>query len=419
MKITAVRTVLLTGPSTNDPFLAEARQLRSAALVEVEGEDGTVGVGETYAGYFCPELVPAAVDFFAPIVIGQGLDLDAGDESIRGAIHQLWQRMYRCGNYWCRVGFGAAVLSGVEAALWDLAGKVLGKPVYELLGGAHEPKLPCYATGGPSNYPPERLAEKADYYLNLGFQGLKIGTGAWVAGEGWYEPRGLQETVQFEREKIERLRHQVGPLIRILVDGHMGNSPAGVWDLNTAQAVLKALEPFDIFLFEEPLPYTDPDAYAALVKSTAAPVAGGECLSAPCEWQPYVSRRAFDIGQPDASWVGGLGPFLEIARLFDADQKSIATHAWGAGASLMQNIHAGFAAPNTCILEVPPAYGPLHSELIGDSFVMEDGFVLPPQTPGLGIVLSERVKKKYPFIPGSGEFNSVPGKVLNDQLRRS
>jgi galactonate dehydratase len=80
----------------------------------------------------------------------------------------------------------------------------------------------------------------------------------------------------------------------------------------------------------------------------------------------------------------------------------------------MQNVHCGFAAGNTMILEVPPAFGPLHTEIVGDSFVMRDGRVFPPQTPGLGIQLTDVIKQKYPFVPGSGEFTSVPGKQLKD-----
>ena len=105
MRITDVRTVLLTGPSTDDPF--ETRRRRSAAFIEVHTDAGLVGLGETYAGYFCPEAVPAIVEFFAPVVIGQGVD----------DIDELWRRMFRCGNFWYRTGLGAIVLTGIEAAL--------------------------------------------------------------------------------------------------------------------------------------------------------------------------------------------------------------------------------------------------------------------------------------------------------------
>ena len=126
MKITDVRTVLLTGPSTNDPFLREARKVRSAAFIEIHTDRTWTGLGETYAGYYCPEAVPAIVDFFKPILLGQTVE----------NIPELWERMYHCGNFWCRVGLGAIVLTGIEAALWDLKGKLLGQPVHALLGGA-------------------------------------------------------------------------------------------------------------------------------------------------------------------------------------------------------------------------------------------------------------------------------------------
>jgi L-alanine-DL-glutamate epimerase-like enolase superfamily enzyme len=138
MTITDVRTTLLTGPCTNDPFLREARKLRSAAFVEIFTDVGTVGIGETYAGYFCPEAVPVIVDFFKPILIGQTVE----------DIPELWRRMYHCGNFWCRVGLGTAVLNGIEAALWDAKGKLLGQPVHALLGGTKFDRLPCYAREG-------------------------------------------------------------------------------------------------------------------------------------------------------------------------------------------------------------------------------------------------------------------------------
>ena len=78
----------------------------------------------------------------------------------------------------------------------------------------------------------------------------------------------------------------------------------------------------------------------------------------------------------------------------------------------MQNIHAGFATSNTCILEMPPAYAGLHSDVIDGGLVIRDGYLLPPDRPGLGVVLTDEIKRRYPFVPGSGEFNSVPGKIL-------
>jgi galactonate dehydratase len=401
MKIIDVRTVLLTGPSTNDPYILEIRQRRSAAFIEIITDTTHIGLGETYAGYFCPEAVPAIVEFFKPILVGQNVD----------NIPELWQRMYHCGNFWCRVGLGTIVLNGIEAALWDLKGKLLDQPVHALLGGAKFDRLPCYATGGPSNYPKERLAQKLDFYLSLGFRGMKVGAGSRSL-EGRFVGKTPNEAADFEADKFAFMRQHVGPEVWLMMDAHMGNNHTFTWTLEIAIAVAKALEPFNLFFLEEPLHYTDPWGYAELCKATTTPIAGGECLTAAYEWRVFADQDCFDIGQPDASFTGGLSEFLKVSQMLEQRGRKIATHAWGAGGSLMQNIHAGFATSNTCILEMPPAYAGLHSDVIDGGLVIRDGYLLPPDRPGLGVVLTDEIKRRYPFFPGSGEFNSVPGKIL-------
>ncbi len=404
MIITDVKTILLTGPCTNDPFLSESRKRRSAAFVEIHTDSQITGIGETYAGYFFPEIIPDIVDFFAPILIGQNPD----------NIEHLWKRMYHCGNFWCRVGIGSAVLSGIEAALWDIKGKKENLPVYQLLGGAKHQRLLCYATGGPSNYPEENLVRKIEFYLSLGFTAVKVAAGSFTKEKGLMISSDPSEAADFEARKLEFLRKKFGEKMVIMIDGHMGNNDCCVWDLQTAFSVLEAIKEYDVFFFEEPLHYTDISGYAALCKMSDVPVAGGECLTSLCEWQTFVENDCFDIGQPDAAFTGGLNEFMKISSLLNNHNRKIATHSWGAGGAFMQNIHCGFASENTVILEIAPAFGPLHSEIIDDDFFMKDGYVYPPQKPGLGIKLTDEVKNRYRFIPGSGEFNSVPGKILKD-----
>lgn len=417
MKIINVETILLTAPCTFDPFLSEAREVRSAAIIKIETDSGLTGIGETYAGYFFPEIVPEIVNFFKPILIGSNIE----------NIPELWARMYHCGNFWCRVGVGAIVLCGIEAALWDLRGKELRLPVYKLLQekwkkdfiqadssqsipDSHK-QLSCYATGGPSNYPIEKLGEKIEYYKSLGFEGVKVGAGSFYKEVGFHIQSEPEAAAEFEAEKIEFLRRQFGNDFGLMLDAHMGNS-AEVWSLGTAISVAKALEKYNLLFLEEPIHYTRPDLYSELCCNTSTPIAGGECLTAVCEWQVFIEMNSFDIGQPDASFMSGMDQFMKVASLLHQSGRKIAPHAWGAGASQMQNIHCGFACPNTSILEVAPAYGPLHSELIGDSLQIKNGYVLPPEKPGLGVNLSEDTIRRFPFIPGTGEFNSVPGKRL-------
>lgn len=411
MKITDVQTVLLTGPCTNDPYLSEARQVRSAAFIIIKTDSGLTGIGETYAGYFFPEGVPEIVEFFKPILVGQTVD----------DIPTLWDRMYHCGNFWCRVGLGAIVLCGIEAALWDLKGKQEGKPVWKLLQQkwsgefgktVNHDKLPAYATGGPSNYPEDKLAGKVEFYMSLGFNGVKVGAGAFYKDKGFNIPSDPAEAADLEGSKAAYIRQRFGNDFWLMFDAHMGNSAVTTWGLDTATAVAKALEPYNLTFFEEPLHYTRPDLYAELCKNTTTQIAGGECLTTYSEWQTFIEKESFQIGQPDASFTAGLDQFMKVAAALNKTGRQIAPHAWGAGASQMQNIHAGFACPNTKILEVAPAYGPLHSELIGDSLQLKNGYILPPEKPGLGIELTEATIKRFPFERGTGEFNSVPGKKL-------
>ena len=169
MKITDVKTVLLTGPAGNDPFLLAARKCRSAAFIEIHTDSDVVGIGETYLGYHAPEIVPEIVEFFKPILVG------LQDDEINPRM--LWQRMYRCANFWARAGAGVIVLAGIEGALWDLKGKMENVPVYELLGGRLRDKMLCYATGCSSDYPWEELKRKIDTYREAGFLGMKVGAG--------------------------------------------------------------------------------------------------------------------------------------------------------------------------------------------------------------------------------------------------
>lgn len=404
MKITDVKTVLLTGPSGNDPFLQAYRKYRSAAFIEIHTDTELVGIGETYMGYQMPEIVPEIVEFFKPILVG------LEDKEINP--RRLWGRMYRCANFWARVGAGVTVLAGIEGALWDLRGKMEDVPVYGLLGGCMHDKLLCYATGAGSPYPWRELRRKINLYREAGFLATKIATG-WYNSNTRERFRGgcSRAWVETEIEKLEAIRRYAGRDFIVCLDGHMSSVAEDEvsWDVDMATAVLRALEPYDIFFFEEPLHYNNISGYAELCPKTSIRVAGGECLTTREEFWQYAQTRAFDIAQPDASFIG-IWAFLDVARMFAAEHKHVAAHVWGSGGSVMENIHAAFASPNTVIVEIPPLPGGLHTEIYADGYRFKDGYILPPDSPGLGIRLTDATKQKHRFIRGSGEWNQVQGK---------
>lgn len=226
--------------------------------------------------------------------------------------------------------------------------------------------------------------------------------------------------------KAEILQKHFGVKLKLLLDGHMDNMGEldVVWNVSMATAVLQALEPYSIGFFEEPLPYTDRRSYQALRKRSTIPVAGGECLTSMEEWRDWMHEEpSFDLAQLDAAFMGGLTNFMKIAHLCEVREIPIATHCNTAAVGLAGNLHAAFACRNTCILEMHPInlseqelnthiVAPLHTDLWITPPVLKDGRLHLADTPGLGIKLPTDVINKYPFQSGTGEFNSVKGKVL-------
>lgn len=409
MKITRVVPVLLTGPISNDPSMHAFRRERSAAFVELHTDTGHVGIGETYLGYHLPQVVPGIVEYFAPILLAYEVPTSSDVFDIA----ELTNRMATCGQFWGRVGVGPTVISALEAALWDLNGKLLGVPAHQLLGGSKHIRLKGYATGGVSNWPLVQLQEKIDRYLAAGFRAVKLGAGRYVEGRQHDGGGSPEATAQLEATKVSAIRDHVGEDIGIMVDAHMGFRPVNDrWDLPTATAVLNAVEPFDVAFFEEPLPYDDPSAYGELARATGVKVAGGEQLTTAAEFAVYAKAGSFDIAQPDAAWLS-MSQFVEVSRIFALSGAQVASHAWSAGGGVMQNLHAAFACANTAVVEIPPLAGALHTQLWGDALALDsDGCVEAPTEPGLGVTLTDEIKERFPFRPGSEEWVDVPGKRM-------
>ena len=418
MKITGVRTVLCSTPHRNQ--FMPARQMRSAGFVLIETNTELVGIGETYAGYFVPEQVPAAVEFYAPILIGADpLEVDI-----------LYQRMFYCSKFWGRVGLGSIVLSGIEMALLDLKGKALKVPVYELLGGRCHETLPAYASGGPSYWPEDKLVGTVECYIKTGYNAVKLGVGLYEDGDGEFKPNLRDSTAAgaaaTEAMKAEILRKKFGDSFQLLLDGHMDNRVEGdqVWTEATAAAVVAAVAPYGIGFLEEPLPYTDWRPYAALRKRSEIPIAGGECLTSLEEWRDWMlTDPAFDVAQVDAAFMGGLTNFIKIAHLCELHGIPIATHCNTTAVGLAGNLHAAFACRNTRILEMHPfnpsdpsknshMVVPAHTDIWIEPPELKNGRLRLADTPGLGIKLPADFINRYPFQPGTGEFNSVKGKIL-------
>jgi L-alanine-DL-glutamate epimerase-like enolase superfamily enzyme len=406
MRISDMRAVLLTAPyGTPDGR-------RSACFVEVETNEGIVGLGETYAGMYAPEIAAAIVDWFKPLLVGSAFKARAGGAgaSARGrpgssssaeeAIDALMQgldacnpeRVYRLG-YWVassigRTGLMVMVLSAIENAIWDIQGKVLGVPVHALLGGAVHGRLPIYASGGIPVFTIGQLVEQATAARAAGYRGYKMKTNFFV-----YQP-------EVEAERVGAVRAAIGPDMALAIDA-VQSLNLKPWTVKQVLEMLDRLAPYDLAWAEEMLQPVDPRSHAELRRATPVPIAGGEGITTAAQFGHWLREGAFDLAQPDATIIGGIGEARRACELARAHDVPVAVHVWGAAPAMMANYNLAFAQAGSAWLERPTMYNPLDEALLVEPLRMEDGYALPPTTPGLGVTLTPEIKARYPYVPGS------------------
>ncbi|MGH9006293.1 MAG: mandelate racemase/muconate lactonizing enzyme family protein [Acidimicrobiales bacterium] len=378
MLITDVRPVALTAPYGMPG--AQTRQ-RSAVFVEVETRDGLVGVGETYLGVYMPEVAVEAVRFFAQHLIGR----DSSN------INRLWRDAFWISSYVGRTGPTVMVLGAIECALWDLQGKRQGMPVHALLGGAVHDRLPVYASGGVPTFSLDELVDNASSAAKAGYRGFKL-----RANPVAYQP-------EVEAERVIAVREAIGPDLLLAVDA-VQNFNLQPWSVKQVLALLDAMSPARVAWAEEFLPPFDAGPYVELRQRTDIEISGGEGITTSTVFGQWLAAGAFDIAQPDPTIVGGIAEARRVCEAADLQGVRVAMHVWGSGPTLMANYHLGFTMPNCFILERPVMDNPLDVEMLVDPLKLVDGFIQPPTAPGLGVLLTEELKARYPYRPGSASL---------------
>jgi len=400
MKINQVRTYLLSDSwASTDPGW-KGGDAKSTALVKVDTEEGVSGLGEIILGYFAPEVVPALVDYYAPLLIGENpMNTDP-----------LWRKLHFSSKWWGRNGAALSVISGIDIALWDLKGKALGVPVYQLLGGLARDRILAYASVGGAPWPPERMLEKARRYISAGYRAIKIGQ--FYATQVFYDsqrgssmkPPPTALYADQEAEKFGLLRRELGNEIDLMMHNHMGSGRTRPMSLDQAVRVARAVEPYGLLFIEEPLPYEDIHGYAELRRRTSVPVAGGEMLSGTHEFEAFLSANALGIIQPDVSFVGGITTTWKIMTLAESRHVPIALHLGGSfGPAFAAGLHLSLACPHALVLEQVPAAVRAQSTICKWPLDLIEGAFLAPSEPGLGVELNDEIVHRFPFVPGTGE----------------
>jgi len=341
-------------------------------VCEIETSDGTVGIGNAA---LAPRLTKAAIDeYYAPLVIGE----DPFD------YEYLWQKMYRRTLAWGRKGVGMTAISAVDIAIWDLMGKLIGKPVFKLLGGRTKAKIRCYASK-LYGQPLDQLAAEAQRYVDQGFDAVKLRFG-WGPQDG---ARGMRKNLDL----VKTVREVIGSDRDLMCECYMG------WSFEYAKRMLPLLEPYNIRWLEEPVVADDIEGYTELRKLGRIPISGGEHEYTLAGFQQLVDRRALDVIQYDTNRVGGITAARKINALAEAFSIPVIPHA-----GQMHNYHLTMSTLASPMSE----FFPVHDVEVGNELFYylfagepqpDNGFLqLDDNKPGLGITLSNEHIKDFVVI---------------------
>ncbi len=359
--------------------LAHPPQGKNLLFVRLETDDGLHGWGECYTQSDRDTSVVAHLDQLARYVVGW----DATQ------IKQFTDAMYN--DFAARRGAMDyySAISGIEQALWDIAGKRLGVPVYELLGGACRERIRVYANGWGRGGSHQDLAESARAMVERGFTAMKFDPvpGPW---------RTLISREQ-EREAVERVRvvrEAVGDDVEILVEMHRRLAPMH------AVRIAHEIEQYRPFWYEEPVLAENVDALAATRASINIPVVTGEELYTKFEFREVFEKQAADIINPDVCNVGGILELKEIAAMAETYFVAVSPHNYNSTTvGLAATLQVSAAIPNFLITEYFVNLEEWGREVATTPFEVVDGYIELPTAPGLGIDLDEDALARYPYEP--------------------
>lgn len=370
MKITRVQPVIVNA------------NMRNWIFVRVETDEGLVGWGEATLEWKTAGVV-GAIEDVSRFIIGED----------PGRIEHLYQMMYR--QYFWKPGIeGMSAISGIEQALWDIRGKALGVPVYELLGGRVRDRVRLYnhLGGGYMNTmyesdDPRAFAESALAIKEMGYTAIKF------MAVPRTEPVEGTKSVRCAASIVQAVREAVGPDMDLMVDLHARTWPA------MAIQYCHALEPYGLLFFEEPCPTEDIEATAQVTRQSRIPIATGERLVGRYQFRDLLEKRACHIIQPDLSHCGGLWEARKIAAMAEAYSIAVAPHNPNGPIATAAAVQFALATPNWLIQESITSDVPWRDEVVRNPVVAVDGYATIPTGPGLGIEVDEYEAARHPFKP--------------------
>lgn len=311
-------------------------------------------------------------------------------------IEHLWQVMYRQ-HFWHGNGIvrGTAI-SGIDIALWDILGKIHGVPVHQLWGGPvrDHVRLYCHLGGGKMEDFYQTDVTDAKRFGDLARQAVEDGFTAFKSmAVPWTMPLEGHAPVRYAEQCVAAMRDAVGPDIDIMVDCHARPSP------RMGMLFAKALEPYNLYFFEEPCWPEAMDDIAAIQRAVKTPIATGERLVSQHAFREMLEKRACTVLQPDITHCGGLSEARRIAAMAEAYRVALAPHNPQGPVSTAASLEFGFATPSYIICETVHNDVPWRQDVVNEGFTVDiKGRIVRPNTrPGLGVEINEDEVKKHPF----------------------
>lgn len=373
MKIKSIESFILSDKLKESFYFSQWEYSeRRICIVKITSDTGHVGWGE---GYGPAGLIRAGIEHLTPFLIDQNpLETET-----------IWMTMYRRTLDFARRGILVSAMSAIDVALWDLKGKILEQPVHLLLGGKKRDKIIPYATGmyfTNGGKLCDLLSEEAKQYVDLGYKAMKMKVGL-----------GIKQDI----ENVRMVREAIGPDINLMIDANHA------YNLREAIQLAKAVEPYNIYWFEEPVSPEYYGHYAELRTKTSIPIAGGECEYLRFGFQTLLQSNSVDIVQPDICATGGLTEAKRIAVLASVYGVEVVPHTWGTGIAIaaalqfvanLDTLPGRLKTPN-CYMEYDRTENGLRDELTQTEMVFKDGEIKITDAPGLGFELDEEALCKY------------------------
>ncbi|MAV26388.1 MAG: isomerase [Gammaproteobacteria bacterium] len=367
---------------------------RAWIFVKLTTDNGIEGIGEAYKVPFHPRTIVAMIRDFGDTYF---IDQDPFQ------IERLWRQVYYGDGYERNDHHQhpdhtvLGLLSAFEMACWDIIGKTLDQPVYNLLGGRYHDRLRSYTYlyGDPSDprrgnphTDPQLAGERAAFYLNEGFTAVKFDPLIDVMGNA--DPREPPLDLLENAEAVVRsVREAVGGACDILIGTHGQSTTSGTIRF------ARRIEQYDPQWFEEPVPPENRDEMARVAQMTTIPIASGERLSTKFEFRELLEKQAASILQMALGRVGGILEAKKISGMAEAYYAQIAPHLYCGPIEAAANIQVDTCSPNFFIQESIGKFDGFHAEILEKPITWEDGYIIPSTEPGLGVILNESVAEAH------------------------